>query len=233
MENISQEISKATQDYLESEELKAHIAKKAKDAVNSIVDDQFSYRGLIKEKIKAAVEKAMEGMGDFSADQFVQLCQDAIQSELNGAFKEWGEGRIAEKIRQMTTKLKKKDWKYSELVEQMKAMCPDDDEFDEDTEIYFEVSEDRKILIHSRLYYTKGTGYSSIPDNYWNITIRPEDNTLFSIEYMGYKDERLALHRDEFTLLLYRIWANKGTIELDEDQIERYWPEKDRECYCE
>lgn len=194
------------------------VEKRLKESIESVIDDLFrSYSDFGKNLKKEVGEKLKVNLGELKLDGYNVMVLNAVKAKLDEAIHIQGVERIKGSLDNLLVDVKK-EYKLSELIEEMKRDATEynDDHYGE--EISFHIDPDSSVL--SFIYFDPDEDKEKYQCQY--RLVLDKDGSMNSISIGDRKfDNRLimgGLHGFEETL--FKIYSTGAKIIIDENNVD-------------
>lgn len=217
--DISKELITAQEEYLSSEDFKKYVSLKARQSINSIVDDMLRPYGKPMEILKERMHTEILGFcSSLTLSGFYTVLVDTLSSELNSLHKETVTATIHNRFQKFFGLLENKKFKLSDLFEKYKENVR--------SEEGDEICEDWKCLVDA----PSKDGYFNITfsqDGDHEVKLRVTGNLVlwgFDADNFNFrKTTAKALSYEisnEFHTLLLLLVSNECKLILDEQNVD-------------
>lgn len=216
-------ITKKVEELTTNGKLDEIITKEVTAAMQNTVRDVLRSYGDVGKALEEKLRKDI--LGSIEKLDFVQYSQtiiDLMQSSLNQSIVEYGVEPAKEVINKFVGALEKKEWKLSEIIEKFKEQEVDEDERDESGTI--------SLVVRPSNYGSIWIGFDmkeDISEDYkckYRISVKEKDKKLW---YFTNEKEKLTPLTESnltgFDLFLFKLYACKCTIEIDERNCDLEW----------
>jgi len=196
------------------------VTQAMQETVRNVLRSYGDVGKALEEKLKNDV---MGGIEKLDFVQYAQTLTDLVQSSLNQSIVEYGVAPAKEAINKFVGALEKKEWKLSEIIEKfIESEVIEDDSHGESGEISFFVK--KTDYGSTWIGFDKEEDKSSDYNCDYRLAINNKDKKLWLFSKESNKISPLTesnLHG--FDLFLYKLYACKCTIEIDESNCETEW----------
>jgi len=201
-----------------TEMIEAQLTKTIEGTISELFRSYSDFGKSLKKQLESTLNLDVT---NFSLQTYNQTIVDTIREIIDTNVHHAGVQRIKEDVEKMLVDDLPAKMNLSDLIEQFKEGSR---QWDENAEgnITFIIGSDRQTLTH--IYFDEESGYEKYQCRY-NMTV-DKDGTVFSIEADG-KDFTKGLTSAGrlygFSALLFKLYANKTVIVIDEDDVDTYW----------
>jgi len=218
-------ITKKIEEITANGKLDEIITKEVTEAMQRTVRDVLRSYGDVGKALEEKLKKdIMSNIDNLDFVEYAQSLTNLVESTLNKSIVEYGIEPAKEAINRFVGALEKKEWKLSEIIEKFKESYIEDESKDENE------SGEIALFVRKNDYGSTWIGFDGnekIDYEYkckYRISVNDKDKRLW---YFTNEDEKLSPLTESnltgFDLFLFKLYACKCTIEIDENKCDREW----------
>lgn len=205
--------------------VKKVMTEKLQITINEIIRDLFREYGPFGKQLKKHLEEKLQiNFGELDLVSYNTIVLQEVQKMLDQGIKVAGLEKLKDMMQKMISETKP-EYKLSELVEELKKYAIQYVERDDSEEIGMII--DREFSMTTYIYLDP-TGEQDNKYRYkYGFGVNTQDGTVRYVNIDGKTlDNKMVMSGlHGFEELLFRLFASGSKVEIDEDEVDLYYPE--------
>jgi len=214
----------STKNLFESEDLQTIVDRKVKSAVTSVIEDLFSYSSKFRKDLETKINEGLNlNFDNLNMTEYNHLILKIIEAKIDETIINDGTKRMKEDLAKLLSSGQKKEIKLSDIIEELKGDANDDaiNKCWDEISLHIEKSD----IVGSELIFIH---FDKEPDREryeCNYRIVASDGICSSVSAKDYDYSKTTPMGGIYGMerYLFRLYANKTKLIIDEDDVNFYY----------